>query len=213
MGGSAASSVAAVVAANATLDAPLSTTTLYHAAMRGESAATGAAHGDNVAPALLGGLVIAPSHGDPVQVPVPAWLHAAVVRPHFPLETRASRAVLTEPYALHAFVEQSEALALTLAGCYTQDASLIARGLRDVLVEPRRAALIPGFAQVKQAALDCGALGASISGGGPSIFGWFDSHEKATRASGAMREAFRAVSLESDALVSVVAAPGARVVE
>lgn len=211
MGGSAASSVAAVVAANATLDAPLALATLYHAAMQGESAASGSSHGDNVAPALLGGLVIAPAKGDPVQVPVPAWLHAAVVRPHFPLETRASRAVLSAPYPLHAFVEQSESLALMLAGCFNSDAALIRRGLRDVLVEPRRAALIPGFALVKQAALDCGALGSSISGGGPSIFAWFDSHAGATQGAAAMREAFRSVALESTACVSPVAAPGARV--
>lgn len=213
MGGSAASSVAAVVAANATLDVPLPMATLYHAAMHGESAASGSMHGDNVAPALLGGLVIAPSRGDPVALPVPAWLHAAVVRPHFPLETRASRAVLSHPYQLPAFVEQSAALALTLAGCFNSDAALIRRGLRDVLVEPRRAALIPGFAKVKQAALDCDALGASISGGGPSVFGWFESRAAAERAATAMRAAFRTVALESTALVSRVAAPGARVVE
>ncbi|MSR44266.1 MAG: homoserine kinase [Phycisphaerales bacterium] len=212
MGGSAASSVAAVVAANATLDVPLSIAVLYHAAMQGESAAAGGLHGDNVAPALLGGLVIAPAEGYPVSVPVPAWLHAAIVRPHFPLETRASRAVLSEPYPLRAFVEQSEALALTLAGCFTQSAALIRRGLRDVLVEPRRAHLIPGFAQVKQAALECGALGASISGGGPSVFGWFESRDDAQRGAAAMRDAFRSVALESTAMVSVVGAPGAQVV-
>ena len=97
MGGSAASSAAAVVAANATLPAPLNMSILYQAAMQGEAAATGSAHGDNVAPALLGGLVIAPAQGAPVRVPVPGWLHAAVVRPHFALETRTSRAVLGAP--------------------------------------------------------------------------------------------------------------------
>ncbi len=212
MGGSAASSVAAVVAANATLETPCGIGTLYRAAVQGESAASGSAHGDNVAPSLLGGLVIAPREGDPVAVPVPAWLHAAVVRPHFALETRASRAVLGEPYPLHAFVEQSEALALTLAGCFTSDARLMRRGLRDVLVEPRRAHLIPGFAKVKSAALDCEALGASISGGGPSVFGWFESRASAERAAIAMREAFRASGIESSAVVSAVAAPGARVI-
>ena len=212
MGGSAASSAAAVVAANATLAEPLDMTLLYHAAMQGESAATGAAHGDNVAPALLGGLVIAPAQGAAVRVPVPAWLHAAVVRPHFPLETRATRAVLSVPYALHDFVTQSEGLALLLAGCFASDASLIRRGFRDVLVEPRRAALIPGFDAVKRAALHASALGASISGGGPSVFGWFESREAAAAAVPAMQAAFLAAGLASDALVSPVDAPGARVV-
>lgn len=212
MGGSAASSAAAVVAANATLAAPLDEATLYQAAMQGESAASGSAHGDNVAPALLGGLVIAPAQGAAVRVPVPAWLHAAVVRPHFPLETRASRAVLSAPYPLHDFVVQSEGLALLLAGCFANDASLIHRGFRDVLVEPRRAPLIPGFAAVKQVALDAGALGASISGGGPSVFGWFESRAAATAAASTMQTAFLHAGLHSDALVSAVNAPGARVI-
>jgi homoserine kinase len=211
MGGSASSAVAAVVAANAFASAPLPVQTLYDAARHGESAATGSAHGDNVAPSLLGGLVIAPTHGAPVRVPVPPWLHAAVVRPHFPLETRASRAVLQAPYALAEFAHQAEALALTLTGCHAGDASLIRRGLRDVLVEPRRAPLIPGFAQVKAAALDSGALGASISGGGPSVFAWFESREAAARAAAAMQAAFRDAGHASDALVSAVDVPGAKV--
>lgn len=211
MGGSASSAVAAVVAANATLDTPLALDTLYACAMQGEAAATGSAHGDNVAPSLLGGLVIAPAEGMPVRVPVPAWLHAAVVRPHFPLETRTSRAVLAAPYALHDFVVQSEGLALVLAGCHAGDASLIRRGFRDVLVEPRRAPLIPGFAGVKAAALACGALGASISGGGPSVFAWFDSKEAAERGARAMAAAFLEAGHRSDRLVSPVGAPGARV--
>lgn len=212
MGGSAASAVAAVVAANALLDQPVGFETLYWCAMQGEAAATGAAHGDNVAPMLLGGLVIAPSEGAPVKVPTPSWLHAAVVHPHFVLETRTARAVLKEPYALHDFVVQSEGLALLLAGCFTSDKALIRRGFRDVLVEPRRASLIPGFAKVKQAAYDCGALGASISGAGPSVFGWFDSKDQATQAAAAMARAFEDVGLGSDQLVSPASGPAAEVI-
>ncbi|MFZ5786684.1 MAG: homoserine kinase [Acidobacteriota bacterium] len=212
MGGSAASAVAAVVAANAVLEAPLSTEVLYQAAIQGEAAATGAAHGDNVGPMLLGGLVIAPEKGAAVKVPTPAWLHVALVHPHFVLETRKARAALGGAYELHDFVVQSEGLALLLAGCFTGDVSLIRRGFRDVLVEPRRAGLIPGFAQVKQAALDAGALGASIAGAGPSVFGWFDSREQAERAADAMVTAFRAAGLESDRFVSPVSGPAARVI-
>lgn len=211
MGGSAASAVAAVVAANAVLDAPLGLEALYQAAMEGESAAAGSAHGDNVGPMLLGGLVLAPRHGSPLRIPSPPWLHVALVHPHFVLETRRARAALAGSYALHEFVEQSEGLALVLAGCFRADAALLRRGLRDVLVEPRRAALIPGFAGVKQAALDCGALGASISGAGPSVFGWFESRAQAERATRAMQDAFRAAGLDSDAWVSPGDAPAARV--
>lgn len=212
MGGSAASAVAAVVAANAVLDAPVSREVLYLCAMDGEAAATGSAHGDNVGPMLLGGLVIAPAEGAPVKVPTPEWLHVALVHPHFVLETRTARAALAGSYELHDFVVQSEGLALLLAGCFTNDASLIRRGFRDVLVEPRRAGLIPGFVKVKQAALDSGALGASISGAGPSVFGWFESRAAAERAAGAMAAAFKEAGLESDQLVSPVSGPSAEVI-
>ena len=212
MGGSAASAVAAVVAANALLPAPLDTATLYAAALQGEAAASGAPHGDNVGPALLGGLVIATAKGTPVRVPTPPWLHIGLVRPHFGLETRRARAVLQGPYELREFVAQSEGLALVLAGCFTSDAELLRRGLRDVLVEPRRAPLIPGFAAVQRAAIDHGALGASIAGGGPSVFGWFESAQDAERATEAMSAAFAAVGLASDRHVSPVASPGAKVI-
>jgi homoserine kinase len=211
MGGSAASAVAAVVAANALLPRPLDTATLYAAAMQGEAAASGAPHGDNVGPSLLGGLVIAPAKGAPVRVPVPQWLHMGLVRPHFALETRKSRAALAGDWALHDFVEQSEGLALVLAGCFTSDASLLRRGLRDVLAEPRRAPLIPGFARVKQAALDHQALGASIAGGGPSVFGWFESAHAAAAATVAMQAAFAGAGLQSSCVVSPVNGPAARV--
>lgn len=212
MGGSAASAVAAVVAANAVLDAPVSAELLYVCAMEGEAAATGIAHGDNVGPMLLGGLVIAPAEGAPVKVPTPDWLHVALVHPHFALETRKARAALSGAYELHDFVVQSEGLALLLAGCFTNDASLIRRGFRDVLVEPRRAGLIPGFAKVKQAALDCGALGASISGAGPSVFGWFESQGAAERAAQAMASAFKEAGLETDQLIGPVSGPSAQVI-
>ena len=212
MGGSAASAVAALVAANSLLEVPLSMPELYELAIHGESAASGSRHGDNVAPMLLGGLVIAPAEGLPIKVPVPENLFCALMHPHFVLETRVARAALKGAYELHDFVVQSEGLALVLAGCFTNSLETIRRGFRDVLVEPRRASLIPGFAQVKQAALDCGALGASISGGGPSVFAWCETHQAAERTAAAMKLAFREVDLESDALVSPVAGPAAHLV-
>ncbi len=128
------------------------------------------------------------------------------------LETRKAREALRGVYGLSEFVAQSEGLALVLAGCFTADFSLIKRGLRDVLIEPRRAALIPGFAAVKQAALDAGALGASISGAGPSVFAWFEDRAAAAAAGLAMANAFAEAGLASDILVSSVANAGAHVV-
>ena len=114
-------------------------------------------------------------------------------------------------YALGEFVAQSANLALVLAGCYRGEAALVREGLNDVLVEPRRAPLIPGFASVKQAALDHGAFGASISGAGPSVFGWFEDHASAAAASRDMRAAFAAAGHDSDVLVAPIDGPAARI--
>lgn len=212
MGGSAASCVAALVAANALLAQPLSREALYPFALDGESVASGARHGDNVAPMLLGGVTLSTSQRA-IALDVPSWLHAVVVHPDQVLETRRSRAVLAAPYALHDVVAHSTHLALFLTGLQRGDRELIRDGLHDVLVEPRRAPLIPGFDAVKAAALAHGALGASISGGGPSVFAWFDSLAAARAAAPMMRAGFLDVGIEARAHVSPVAGPRAELLE
>ena len=212
LGGSAASSVAALVAANALLPQPLSREALYAHAVSGEAASSGARHGDNVGPMLLGGLVLATAERA-LRLPVPAGLHCAVVHPHCVLETRTARAVLADPYPLHALVQQQAHLAQLLAGCWMGDGELLRAGLHDVLVEPRRAPLVPGFAAVKQALLDAGALGGSLSGAGPSVFAWCSDAAGAQRVAQAMRGAFAGVGLDSDAWVAPVDGPRAEVIE
>ena len=216
LGGSAASCVAALIAANAVLGAnngsgPLSRDALYPFALQGEAVASGSLHGDNVAPMLLGGVVLA-TQERMIPLSVPSWLYCVVTHPDQVLETRRARAALAEPYPLSQFVAQSTHLALFLTGLQRGDARMIHEGLNDVLVEPRRAALIPGFAAVKRAALDHGALGASISGAGPSVFAWFASKAKAEAAAPAMRTAFAAAGYDARAYVSPVAAPRAEVI-
>ena len=208
MGGSAASCVAALVAANALLAEPLSAAALYPFALIGEAVASGGKHGDNVGPMLLGGLVLA-SAERLVPVPVPAPWHCLLVHPDVVLETRRAREALQGAYALSEFVAQSGNLALVLAGCFRGDADLVRAGLNDVLVEPRRAPLIAGFAEVKRAALDAGAMGASISGAGPSVFAWFESRLQAETAAAPMRAAFAQAGFDSQALVSPIAGPAA----
>lgn len=209
MGGSAASCVAALVAANALLDRPLPVEALYPFALLGESVASGSEHGDNIGPMLLGGLVLA-THDRLVSLPVPTGLTCVLVHPHQILETRTARAVLAGTFELPRFVAQSANLALLLTGLYRSDLNAIGAGLRDVLVEPLRSRLIPGFEEVKQAALAAGCLGASISGGGPSVFAWCDV-QAAPRIAEAMSAAFRAASIDCDVIVSPVAGPAARV--
>jgi len=210
MGGSAASCVAALVAANALLDAPLSREQLYPFAVTGEAVASGGRHGDNVGPMLLGGVALTTADRL-VPIPVPPHWTCVLVHPDAVLETRRAREALRGHYELREFVTQSAHLALVLAGCFRGDAALVRAGLADVLVEPRRAPLIAGFGAVKQAALEHGALGASISGAGPSVFAWFESAAAAAPAAAAMQQAFRAAGVASEAFVSPVAGPRAEV--
>ena len=211
LGGSAASCVAALVAANALLDEPLSREALYPFALDGEWASTHSRQGDNVGPMLLGGVAMAtPSRL--LALDVPAWLHCVAVHPDQVLETRDARAVLAAPYPLAQVVAHCTHLALFLTGLARGNAALIAEGLHDLLVEPRRAPLIHGFTAVKAAAMDHGALGASISGGGPSCFAWFASRAAAELAAPAMRGAFLDAGCDARAYVSPVAGPRAELV-
>lgn len=211
MGGSAASAVAALVAANALLDEPLEREMLYPFALVGESVASGGKHGDNVGAQLLGGVVIATAERL-VRVPVPREWHCVVVHPDAVLETRRAREVLRRPYELGELVAQSGNLALFLAGCFRSDAQLVRSALTDQLVEPQRAPLIKGFDRVKEAALSHGALGASISGAGPSVFAWFETRSGAADAASPMQSAFASVGVSSEVFISPVDGPRAELV-
>jgi len=211
LGGSAASAVAAVVAANRLLSLDWPPERLYPYALAGEAVASGAAHGDNVGPQLLGGLVLA-TPDRLLPIPVPGNLYAVAVHPDHRVNTRDARRCLETPFDLGVIVRQSSNLALVLEGCHRGDFELIRAGLNDVMVEPRRAALIPGFLAVKHAALQADALGASISGAGPTVFAWFDSLAGATAAGADMVEAFASAGKTARAHVTPVAARGARVI-
>jgi homoserine kinase len=213
LGGSAASAVAAVVAANALLDEPVDHLRLLKFAMRGEMVASGTAHIDNIAPSLYGGLVLAVGIDDPhiKQIPVPANVRSVLVRPHLVLETRGARAILGVTVTLSDVVWQQANLAGFVAGCFTADLPLIAASLEDVLIEPQRKILIPGFQAVKDAAMAHGALGCSISGAGPTMFAWAED-VRADAVSAAMVDAFRAEGITSDAWVTRIEAAGATIV-
>jgi homoserine kinase len=214
LGGSAASAVAAVVAANALLPQPLSRLELLSFAMAGEAVASGARHADNIAPSLFGGLVLTVGIDHPrvKQIPVPAGIRAVVVHPHMFLATAKARAILKLSVELSDFVWQTAHLAGFISGCYTDDLDMIRASFEDVVIEPQRAALIPGFPAVRRGAMEAGALGCSISGAGPSMFAWtLESAAPAVLA--AMRRAFSQHSLESDGWVVELRSAGARVIE
>lgn len=206
MGGSAASAVAGIVAAAALLDERMGLTERFHYALIGEEAACGSAHGDNIAPCLMGGLALVRGLYPPdvIRVPVPPAIGCVLVHPHLSIQTRESRGVLADTISRELFVQQSGYLASFMAGCYTSDREMIARSLRDVVIEPQRAALIPGFAAVQQAAYACGAMGCSISGGGPSMFAWHGPEIEPARLGLAMAEGFKAEGIEVDVYYSSV---------
>jgi homoserine kinase len=211
LGGSAASCVAALVAANALLDAPMAREALYPYAMEGEYASSHSHQGDNVGPMLVGGVVLATSTRL-LSLRAPDWLHCVVVHPGQVLETRRSRQVLADPFPLSTVVAHGARLAQFLVGLERGDLALLRDGLQDVLVEPRRRALVPGFDAVQAAAMDHDAIGASLSGAGPSVFAWFASDADARAAAPAMQSAFADAGFASRAYVSPVAGPRAELV-
>ena len=214
LGGSAASAVAAVFAANALLAAPVDKLQLLKFAMRGEMVASGTAHIDNIAPSLYGGLVLSVGIDNPhiKQIPVPEIVRSVLVRPHRVLETRGARAILGRTVPLSDVVWQQANLAGFVAGCFTGDLPLIAASLEDVVIEPQRKGLIPGFQAVKDAAMSRGALGCSISGAGPTMFAWAEE-TAADRVREAMVDAFQGEGITCDSWVAKIEPIGAAIVE
>lgn len=212
LGGSAASAVAAVVAGNALLARPFEKPALLGFAMAGEALASGSAHADNVAPSLYGGLVLSVGLDNPrvKQIPVPASIRCVLVRPHISLATRHARAILRRSCELSDVVCQTAHLAGFLAACYTGDLALLRDSFEDVLIEPQRQSLIPGFRAVKQAALERGALGCSISGAGPTLFAWCVAAD-AEPVCAAMAAAFAGHGLQTDRWISRIEPSGARI--
>ncbi|HZT05020.1 MAG TPA: homoserine kinase [Steroidobacteraceae bacterium] len=214
LGGSAASAVGAVVAANALLPRPCSKLELLKFAMQGEAVASGSLHVDNISPSLFGGLVLTVGieHPRVKQIPIPSGVRAIIVHPHMFLSTRQARAMLKRSVELSDFVWQTANLAGFISGCYTNDLDMIRASFEDVVIEPQRQALIPGFAGVRLAAMQAGALGCSISGAGPALFAWALAKD-AHRVLEAMRREFTAGDIRIDEWLVDVGADGARVIE
>lgn len=214
MGSSAASAVAAVVAANALLEAPLGMPELLPFAVEGERYASGALHADNVAPSLFGGLVLCPEMLLPrtIAIAPPAGISSVLLHPDLRVGTAASRRGLSRTCTMEQWLEQQAYLATFIVACERSDPELIRKSLHDVIIEPQRAGRVPPFDAVKAAALDEGALGCSLSGSGPSVFALALDPNAATVAA-AMQAACREAGFACEAYVSPMNAPGARLVE
>ena len=206
LGSSAASAVAGVFALNELLGSPLSGLELLPFAMKGEAMACGEAHADNVAPALLGGFVLIRSYHplDVVKIDSPKDLYATIIHPQIEIATKDARSILKKSLLLKDAVRQWGNVAGLITGLIKEDYSLIGRSMEDVIVEPVRSMLIPGFDQVKEAAMQAGALGCGISGSGPSIFALSQSLEIANQVGTAMEHSFESLDIRSDQFISQV---------
>ena len=215
MGGSAASSVAAVVATNALLGAGLSKEDQLRCTLEGERRAAGVTHPDNSAPSLHGGIVmVRPEQpGVAIRLPVPDGLAVALVHPSLELETEAMRQALPEDVPLETAVSQWANCAALVVGLYEEDWDLVGRALVDEVAAPHRTPYVPGFSDVRSAALKAGAVGAGLSGSGPSMFALCRDVGDATAAADAMVQAFSDAGLPgTDRYVSLVG-EGARIIE
>ena len=214
IGSSAASSAGAVFGINELLGRPYSRKDLVQFAMQGEKLASGNAHADNVAPALLGGFTLVRSYSplDIIRIDSPEELFATVVHPQIELKTSDARSVLKQTVSLKSAIMQWGNVGGLIAGLYTKDYDLIGRSLHDEIVEPLRSVLIPGFDLIKQTALENGALGSGISGSGPSIFALSRGKDTADQIAKAMSDVYEKMNLPYEIHVSKINPDGVRII-
>ena len=210
IGSSAASSTGAVWAMNELLGKPFSTLELVKFSMEGERLASGVAHADNVAPALFGGFTLVRSYDplDVVTIPSPNELFATVIHPQIEVKTSDSRKVLKNKISLADGIKQWGNVGGLVAGLFKDDYDLIGRSLEDHIIEPIRSILIPGFDDVKAAAIEAGALGCGISGSGPSIFSFSKGGETAQNVGEAMKRIYQDIGIDFDIHISKINSEG-----
>ncbi len=212
VGSSAASAAGAVVAANALLGNPFHPEQLVQFAMHGEKLASGVKHADNIAPCIYGGVTLIRSIFplDIISIDPPP-LYVTIVHPQIEVRTADARGILKQQVYLRDAIKQWGNIAGLVAGLMKGDTALIGRSLEDVLIEPVRSILIPGFSQVKEACMKAGALGGGISGSGPSIFMLSETQVIAERVKTAMAQVFDHIGLEHHTYLTQIQQGGMRI--
>ena len=215
IGSSAASSAGVVYAMNELLGKPFSNLELISFAMQGEKLASGCVHADNVAPVLLGGFTLIRSYEalEVLKINSPNDLFVAVIHPQIELKTLDARSVLKEQVPLKNMVKQMGNFGGLISGLYTSDYQLISRSLHDEIIEPNRSILIPKFEQVKMTAIANGALGAGISGSGPSIFALCKGEESAKKVANAMAKVYQKTLINFQIHVSKINQKGIKIIQ
>lgn len=214
IGSSSASAAGAVFGINELLGKPFNKNEMVYFAMKGEVIASGSEHADNVAPCLLGGFTLVRGYNplDVIKIKSPSEIYAVVLHPHIELKTSDSRSVLKPEVSLKNAITQWGNLGGLIAGLYTRDYQLIGRSLQDVIVEPARKHLIPNFDKVKNCALLSGALGAGISGAGPSIFALCKGKTVAKTVAKSMSNAYADTRIPFDIHISKVNDEGVKII-
>lgn len=212
IGSSSASAAGAVFGINELLGNPFTKHQLVEFAMKGEVVASGSEHADNVAPCLLGGFTLVCGYNplNVIRIDSPPEMYAVVLHPHIEVKTSDSRAILSPTVSMKDAITQWGNLGGLVAGLYTNDYELIGRSLQDVIVEPKRKHLIPHFDDVKNSALVNGALGAGISGAGPSIFALCKGQNAAEKVANAMNNSYLESEIPFDIHISEVNAEGTK---
>ena len=206
VGSSSASAVGSVYGMNVLLGTPYSKTELTAFAMKGEAVASQSEHADNIAPALFGGFTLVKSL-DPLevlQIPTPSDLFAVVIHPQIEIKTSDARKILPKTITLKDAITQWSNVGSLIHGLHTNNYDLISRSLKDVVVEPFRSQLIPGFESIKKTALSYDALGTGISGSGPSVFSLCKSKTSALDVEKAIRETYEKQNIPFEIYVSKI---------
>lgn len=214
LGSSAASAAGAALAANIVLGNIMSKDEMIHFAMFGEELASGVRHADNIAPCIYGGITLVKST-DPIDIISlnSPDLFVTAVHPQVEVKTSDSRQILKKNITLKNAVEQWGNIAGLVAGIQKNDFALIGRSLNDVIIEPVRSILIPGFDDVKKKSLEMGALGGGISGSGPSIFMLAEQKETAEKIAALMKSIYDEMKIESFVYVSKINPVGIEIIE
>ena len=213
IGSSAASAAGAVVAANHLLGNPFSKEDLVRFALFGEKVASGVKHADNVAPCIYGGITLIRSIFplDIVTIPAPP-LHVTAVHPQIEVRTSDARQILRKQVLLKDAIRQWGNIAGLVAGFMKHDYDLIGRSLEDVIIEPVRSMLIPGFDEVKEKCKTAGALGGGISGSGPSIFMLSKDKPTALAVEKTMQEIYTRIGLDHHTYVTTINQQGVKII-
>jgi homoserine kinase len=214
LGSSAASAVASVFALNEILDGPLSKEQLLQHALNGEKLTSGGVpHADNISACLFGGFVIVRSLSpiEVISIPTREELYCTVIYPNIEIKTEEARKMLPKQIPLHDVVIQSGNLAALVAGLSQGNTDVIKRSLNDIISEPVRSKFIPGYQGIKTAAMEAGAIGANISGSGPSVFALSLTPGNAEIIGDAMQKVVYSYNINSDLYISKINQKGPRV--